>query len=96
VLPQETDGRKSGSQHNDEPGDRAAAALISPGAARGWPDGVSRRATWLDLQPGRDEWRDFYLLLSLLHTRVDVKFLPIVRIGTRRPASAKSADRMTL
>ena len=34
MLPRETDGRESGGQHSDEPGDRAAATLVSPGAAR--------------------------------------------------------------
>ena len=51
LLPRETDGHGSGSQHSDEPGDRAAATLVSPRAAHTWR--CSGRATWLDLQPGR-------------------------------------------
>ena len=95
LLLRENDGRRSGVQHTMS----REIALLLPSSllvrleVSSWCSG---RATWPDLQPGRDEWRDFYLLLSLLHMRVDVKFLPIAWIGTRQPASAKSADRMTL
>ena len=54
MLPREIDGQRSGSQHVNEPGDRAAATLVSPRAAR-IGDGGSGRATWLDLQSGRGE-----------------------------------------
>lgn len=67
-------------RHTVEPGDQAAATRLSwlRLAVDSWCLG---RATWLDLQPGRGEWRSFRLLLSLCHTRQSIKFLLIAQIG---------------
>ena len=46
-------GRPYGGYTLREPGDHAAAAIVSPEAVL--ENGFSGRATWLDLQPGRFE-----------------------------------------
>jgi len=97
VLPRETDGRWSCRQHTDEPGDRAAATLVSPRAACIWRGVQGVPPVLTCSQEGVSDVASVSCFSCITREQTSSS-CRIARICTRQPhrlASAKSADQGT-